>query len=491
MTISPSAVAELQVLLVEPDDETRRLLELALHARGHQVTAGGDAASAWRALQQAAFPFVVINRHLPDVDSFKLLRQMRAAPNASHAVILMLGPSVSPEDRAAALEGGADDYLAWPGDAVAFRAHLEAIERCLAANAAPPIANVPAERGLLFILKPDGVIQAAGPEAGQLGYAADNLQGRNAFSLVHPEDASRVLTLLARALSGGDPGVADELRLRREDDGWQTLPIRAENRLDRGEQGGIAMLVELPEPPIDATDHLDDGQEPGIELLYDDVTHLPNAALLSDRLEHALARAGRRGEPVVVLALTFEDLDRADARHGAGALNQLLVSIGQRAQSCLRAGDTIARVGPYEFACIIEGVLGLGDATPIAQRLVHELQEATMVNGTAVTLVPNVGVAMSAHERIGAAALLRQARAARDYARRHPVVGGHYALYEPIMDHEPAPAVEPASLLHDTSLMLDQSATDAAWFAPLLERISSLERELVRLTAQQTSRDES
>lgn len=446
MTMSqrPSTIAthELNVLLVEPDEETRHLLELALQARGHQVTAGADAVGAWRALQRMVYPLIIVNRRLPDVDGLRLCRQMRAVPNGAESVILIVSGSATTEERAAALEAGADDYLAWPDDAVSFRGHLEAVEQ-RAAQAEHVLAQAAARpaavRDTLFVLNPDGVVRATGEAAeALLGYSTATLHGRNAFGLFHPDDAPQVLGTLAQVLSSNESSAPATFRVRGHDDAWHELELTARNRLRDPEVGGIVLSVRLPEPEPAAAEEPVPVEEPQLGLIYDELTRLPTYTLFADRLEHALARASRRGEPVVVLALALDGLEDADARYGAGADEQLIVSIGQRAQSCLRAGDTVARVAPHEFGFIIEGVLGLGDATPIAQRIVRDLEEPITVNGQSATLTPQIGVSMSAQERYSAADLLRQARAARDYARHHPVVGGHYALYEPSMDHPAA-----------------------------------------------------
>ncbi|HYN88700.1 MAG TPA: diguanylate cyclase, partial [Ardenticatenaceae bacterium] len=69
---------------------------------------------------------------------------------------------------------------------------------------------------------------------------------------------------------------------------------------------------------------------------HDPLTNLPNRALLLDHLEQALARAGRRGEPV---ALLFLDLDRyklVNDRLGHAAGDRLLVAVADRLQRCAR-----------------------------------------------------------------------------------------------------------------------------------------------------------
>ncbi|MGZ8157775.1 MAG: putative bifunctional diguanylate cyclase/phosphodiesterase [Methylobacter sp.] len=89
---------------------------------------------------------------------------------------------------------------------------------------------------------------------------------------------------------------------------------------------------------------------------YDQLTGLANRQLLYDRIKQALvfsARSGRRG------ALLFIDLDdfktlNDTIGHDMGDL--LLQQIAQRLRSCVREGDTIARLSGDEFVVMLEAL---------------------------------------------------------------------------------------------------------------------------------------
>lgn len=89
--------------------------------------------------------------------------------------------------------------------------------------------------------------------------------------------------------------------------------------------------------------------------MHDDLTGLPNRALLFDRLDHALAKAARGGGVAVV----FLDLDLfkvINDTFGHPAADAVLVEVARRLASTLRGGDTLSRFAGDEFVIICEGL---------------------------------------------------------------------------------------------------------------------------------------
>ena len=81
---------------------------------------------------------------------------------------------------------------------------------------------------------------------------------------------------------------------------------------------------------------------------YDALTHLPNRALIADRIRQALAKAKR---DKTRLALMFVDLDKFkpvndELGHDIGDL--LLNEVAKHLQDCMRESDTAARIGGDE-----------------------------------------------------------------------------------------------------------------------------------------------
>jgi len=102
---------------------------------------------------------------------------------------------------------------------------------------------------------------------------------------------------------------------------------------------------------------------------HDYLTGLPNRLLLYDRLEQALARYRRYGQPV---ALLFLDLDRfkpVNDQMGHQVGDAVLVEVADRIHRAVRETDTAARVGGDEFAVLVEGIADPHTLTALATRL--------------------------------------------------------------------------------------------------------------------------
>ena len=87
---------------------------------------------------------------------------------------------------------------------------------------------------------------------------------------------------------------------------------------------------------------------------YDPLTKLPNRRLMLDRLEHALSSRARQKRHGAVMMIDLDNFKTLNDSLGHDAGDKLLVSVASRLESCIREGDTVARMGGDEFVVIIE-----------------------------------------------------------------------------------------------------------------------------------------
>jgi diguanylate cyclase (GGDEF)-like protein len=159
------------------------------------------------------------------------------------------------------------------------------------------------------------------------------------------------------------------------------------------------------------------------QALHDALTGLPNRALFTDRIQHALVQGRRRGTSCGVIFLDIDRFKTVNDSLGHGAGDELLVAVARRVAESLRSADTAARLGGDEFAVLLEDLGDVDEAVLVAERITASLSAPIVVSGREVYVKVSLGIAVGGHE---ASELLRQAdvamyRAKRDGKGRHRV----------------------------------------------------------------------
>ncbi|MDK9705094.1 MAG: diguanylate cyclase [Sulfuritalea sp.] len=127
---------------------------------------------------------------------------------------------------------------------------------------------------------------------------------------------------------------------------------------------------------------------------HDPLTDLPNRALFSDRLRVALLQAQRHGR---AFALCFIDLDwfkPVNDRFGHAAGDDLLVETAKRLRLCVRAADTVARIGGDEFAAILTEVGSRTEIEEIAARIVAAIARPFELTAGTARISCSIGIAL-------------------------------------------------------------------------------------------------
>ncbi|MGZ8876428.1 MAG: PAS domain S-box protein, partial [Halobacteriota archaeon] len=78
---------------------------------------------------------------------------------------------------------------------------------------------------------------------------------------------------------------------------------------------------------------------------FDDITGLPNRVLALDRLRSAVISAQRHGHKVGILFIDLDHFKKINDTLGHATGDQLLKSAADRLTNCVRAEDTVARLG--------------------------------------------------------------------------------------------------------------------------------------------------
>jgi diguanylate cyclase (GGDEF)-like protein len=116
--------------------------------------------------------------------------------------------------------------------------------------------------------------------------------------------------------------------------------------------------------------------------------------LFLDRLTVAVAHARRRQQPLAVMFLDLDDLKVVNDTLGHGAGDQLLQMVADRLASCLRQEDTLGRIGGDEFTLLLPDVSTQEDASAVAEKVIHQIQQPFVIGEDEVRVTTSIGIAM-------------------------------------------------------------------------------------------------
>lgn len=142
---------------------------------------------------------------------------------------------------------------------------------------------------------------------------------------------------------------------------------------------------------------------------FDIVTGLPNRVLFHDRLGEALKKSVRTSRSMALIFLDLDGFKDINDLLGHDIGDRLLNAVGMRLCSCMRACDTVARMGGDEFTVILENVNMPTDVAPIATKILTALRRPFQIEGQDVYVTASLGITMCPQDANDAGSLLRNA----------------------------------------------------------------------------------
>jgi two-component system, OmpR family, KDP operon response regulator KdpE len=100
-----------RVLVVDDEPQIRRALRTSLEAHGYEVQAVGTGEEAVVGAAETGPELLLLDLGLPDLDGTEVIRRVRGF---SEVPIIVLSVRDQQQDKVAALDAGADDYVTKP-----------------------------------------------------------------------------------------------------------------------------------------------------------------------------------------------------------------------------------------------------------------------------------------------------------------------------------------------------------------------------------------
>ena len=424
-----------RILLIEDNPGDARLIELMLDdARGFpfEIKFADRLAEGLEILGAAEFDVVILDLTLPDSAGLETFTQLH--DHALQIPIIVLTGFADEELAVSAVREGAQDYLVkgeLDGNLLA-RACRYALERHKADQALREseeryaLATEGANDGIwdwdirssriyfsprwvtMLQLKPQDV--------------TNNLD--DWFSRVHPDDIEQVKIDIQAHLEGLSLHFENEHRMRHQDGTYRWMLCRGLAVRDQSEKA-----YRMAGSFSDITERKRAEEQLQRDAFYDGLSNLPNRAVFMDRLGRAVERAKRRSENR--FAILFLDLDRFKVVNdglGHAIGDELLITLSNRLDDCVRSADTVARLGGDEFAFLLEDLEVQNEAIKVASRIKEDLKIPFQLNDQDVVISASVGIVISDQGYVRAEDAMRDAEIAMNRAKADG--GGSHVIFE-------------------------------------------------------------
>jgi two-component system, OmpR family, KDP operon response regulator KdpE len=125
-------------LIIDDEKQIRRLLRIALEEAGHQVYEAETGQAGLTEIVQRRPDAVLLDLGLPDMDGIRVLRRLR---EWSDVPVLILSVRDDPDEKVAALDAGADDYVTKPFDTAELLARVRVAQRRSLKELCEPVFN--------------------------------------------------------------------------------------------------------------------------------------------------------------------------------------------------------------------------------------------------------------------------------------------------------------------------------------------------------------
>lgn len=142
---------------------------------------------------------------------------------------------------------------------------------------------------------------------------------------------------------------------------------------------------------------------------HDTLTDLPNRALFNDRLAQELARARRQNGRFAMVFLDLDNFKPINDNFGHQVGDQVLRQLARRLQNCVRATDTVGRIGGDEFVVLMAELSESDAILALAEKLRDAMRPPFGVDGHTLAISCSIGVAVYPEDGTDAITLVKQA----------------------------------------------------------------------------------
>jgi len=405
----------MKILIAEDDENSRQLLENLLSAEGYEIVSVNNGLKALAYLQKEMVDLIISDILMPEMDGYGLCRAVKQNQSLKKIpFIFYTATYTSAQDERFAISLGANKFLIKPMEMSALQKIIAGMNRLDKKSGLPKNKSL----NRVIPLKLDKLLAGRGlskPDKNFLVLDDETqtvIEGQEIQKLIVSEEVQKSAEsveidklplndtrykdfaeasadwfwesddkLVVNAVIDGPASLnyyslADLAESCHSHSSNEMLKILQEHKRFTDfvvhftdEQGKLVYLRVSGKPIFDNNGNFSGYRGAGrdvsemvamnrrVEFLasHDELTGLPNRNLFRQRLEHAIAKAARTGQQVLLLFFDLDHFKLVNDTLGHEAGDQLLMMATKRISEKVRATDVLCRLGGDEFVMVMEG----------------------------------------------------------------------------------------------------------------------------------------
>jgi len=142
---------------------------------------------------------------------------------------------------------------------------------------------------------------------------------------------------------------------------------------------------------------------------HDTLTSLPNRLLFTDRLEQAKKHSDRTKKPFALMFIDLDQFKQINDSDGHNIGDLVLIEISKNIKECIRAEDTVARIGGDEFTIILSSFHNTDAIIEMAQKINNTVQKPLLIDSNSYHLTASIGISVYPNDTNSIDELVRNA----------------------------------------------------------------------------------
>ena len=241
----------------------------------------------------------------------------------------------------------------------------------------------------VVITGPDAAIQYVNPQfTTETGYTAAEVMGKNPRVLQSGLTDRAVFEEMWLQLARGEAWTGEFINRRKNSEVFYEEAHIAPVQDDAGN------TVQYVAVKLDITERKRAEEHLAHMAHHDALTNLPNRPLFDDRMQQALALAQRDRRRLALLYLDFDDFKPVNDNFGHAVGDLLLQEAARRIGACVRASDTVGRIGGDEFVVLLPRVESEAAALGVAEKIRQALIQPFALDGQTLGISCSSGIAV-------------------------------------------------------------------------------------------------